>query len=267
VLTLSPQRSLLIDDRHAGLPGLAHGGYVSGLVAGAVAGDAAEVRLRRPVEVGRDVSIVPAADGSAELRDGDTVLAEGRPTALDLELPPLPSAAEAQAATRRFPGHHHHRFPYCLVCGPLRAAGDGLRIFPGPVPGRQLVAATWVPDAGLADADGRIPDELVWAALDCPQLWSLMTDVPASIPDLVVTAALAGRLEAPVLAGEPHTVIGWPIGREGRTWLAGAAVIGPAGELFAIGRQVAAVTSWGIPLGRDHWQEAQDQHTTDRRTK
>jgi hypothetical protein len=31
---------------------------------------------------------------------------------------------------------------------------------------------------------GRVPGELVWAALDCPQLWSLMVHVPASTPDL-----------------------------------------------------------------------------------
>ena len=55
-------------------------------------------------------------------------------------------------------------------------------------------------------------------------------------------------------AGEPHVVIGWPIGRDGRRWLAGAAILGPYGELCAAGRQTAAVVGgWGVPLGRDHW--------------
>ena len=138
-----------------------------------------------------------------------------------------------------------------MVCGPERAVGDGLRIFPGPVAGRRLVAAPWVP---TADDTGRVPDELVWAALDCPQLWSLMVHVPASTPDLVVTAAMATRIAQPVVPGEPHVVIGWPIGREGRKWHAGAAIFGPHGELCAVGRQTAAaVAGWGIPLGRDRW--------------
>jgi hypothetical protein len=112
------------------------------------------------------------------------------------------------------------------------------------------VAASWVPAPELANGVGRVPSELVWAALDCPQLWSLMVHAPAASTDLVVTAVLTTRLGHPVLAGEPHVVIGWPMGRNGRAWLAGAAVIGPGGNLCAVGRQTAAITSWGVPLGR-----------------
>ena len=98
-----------------------------------------------------------------------------------------------------------------------------------------------------------MPGEVVWAALDCPQLWALILHVPSATPDRVVTARLATRLDAPVRAGAPHVVMAWPIGREGRTWVAGAALIGPDGEVCAVGRQDAAITSWGLPLGRAHW--------------
>ena len=65
---------------------------------------------------------------------------------------------------------------------------------------------------------------------------------------------LETRLEHRSRAGEPHVVIGWPIGRDGRRWLAGAAIFGPDGELCAAGRQTAAVVGgWGVPLGRDRW--------------
>jgi hypothetical protein len=54
------------------------------------------------------------------------------------------------------------------------------------------------------------------------------------------------------VAGEPHVVMGWPIGRDGRRWLAGAAILAPDGSLCAAGRQTAAVVAgWGIPLGRE----------------
>ena len=90
--------------------------------------------------------------------------------------------------------------------------------------------------------------------MDCTQLWALMLHAPAATPDRVVTAALAGRVDRPIQAGEPHVVIGWPIGREGRKWSAGAAVFGPDGRLCVVGLQTAAVvTGWGVPLGRDHW--------------
>ena len=41
------------------------------------------------------------------------------------------------------------------MCGPDRAEGDGLRVFPGPVAGRGLWAAPWTPDPSVAGADGR----------------------------------------------------------------------------------------------------------------
>src|SRR5215212_3129333 len=251
MLTHSEEHPTLIDPRFVGLPDIAHGGYISGLLGGALGGHTAEVRLKRPVPPGRRLELRRANGELVELRDGDTLLAEARPAQLDVDVPAPISLAEAEAASTRFPGFHHHLFPGCLVCGPESTVGDGLRIFPGPVAGRRLVAAPWVPSA---DDNGQVRGELVWAALDCPQLWSLMVHVPASTPDLVVTAAMATRMGQPVVAGEPHVVVGWPIGREGRNWLAGAAIFGPRGELCAVGRQTAAVAAgWGIPLGRDRW--------------
>jgi hypothetical protein len=220
-------------------------------LAGTLGGDGAEVRLRRPVPPARRLHVRNVARHLVELGDRDGVLAEGRPAELELDVPPPVSLADAAAASDRFPGHDHHLFPRCFVCGPARAAGDGLRVFPGPVAGRRLVAAPWVPDA---DPSGEVPAELVWAVLDCPQLWSLMVHVPASTPDMVVTSRMAGRTVRPVVAGEPHVVIGWPIGRDGRKWIAGAAIFGPEGDLRVMGRQTAAlVEGWGIPLGRDRW--------------
>jgi len=43
-----------------------------------------------------------------------------------------------------------------------------------------------------------------------------------------------------VRTGEEHVVMAWPIGREGRRFAAGAAVLGPRGEICAVGRQTAA---------------------------
>jgi hypothetical protein len=152
MLTHTEEQPTLIDPRFVGLPDIAHGGYISGLMGGALGGHTAEVRLKRPVPPGRRLELPPADGELVELRDGETLLAEARPAQLDVDVPAPVSLAEADAASTRFPGFHHHLFPGCLVCGPERAVGDGLRIFPGPVAGRRLVAAPWVPSADTSGA-------------------------------------------------------------------------------------------------------------------
>ena len=244
------QRTVLIEDRFQGLPELAHGGYVAGLLASALGADGVEVRLRRPVPTGRPLTLERGPETSvAELLDGETLLAEAAPAAPTIEPPPPVSPLEAGAAARRFLGHERHPAPHCVVCGTERAAGDGLRIFPGPVAGRRLVAAPWVPAAAEADGEGRVGPELVSAAFDCTQLWALIAHAPPGTEDLVVTSGLELSLLRPVRAGQPHVLLGWPIGRQGRAWLAGAALFDLDGELCASGRQRAAITSWGLPLG------------------
>ncbi len=246
---------LRIDPGRAGLPELAHGGFVAGMLSAALAAGSTHVRLRRPVPTGHALRIVRPAPGLAELHDGAGLLADAVATDVLIQVPPLVTTEEARAASHRFPGAAGHPIPGCLVCGP--AHPDGLHVTPAPVSGRAVVAAHWVPSAGHAGPDGTLPPELVSAALDCPQLWALMAHVPPATSDRVVTSVLETRLDAPVRAGVPHVVIGWPIGRDGRRWLAGAAIAGPDGELCAVGRQTAAVVGgWGVPLGRDHWSSA-----------
>jgi hypothetical protein len=244
----SAQQPIVVDDKFSGLPGLAHGGYLAGTMATALGAAEAEVRFRRPVPVGRVLDLARAADDVVELWDADTLLGRGARKEISVDVPAPVAPADAAAAANRFLGRHRHAFPDCFVCGTGRAAGDGLRIFPGPVEGRRLVAAPWVPPG-----DGSVPNQLVWAAFDCAQLWSLIAHAPANTTDRVVTAALETRIEQPVAAGEPHVVMAWPIGRDDRTWIAGAALFRPSGELCAVGLQRAALATWGVPLGRAHW--------------
>jgi hypothetical protein len=126
-----------------------------------------------------------------------------------------------------------HPFPTCFVCGPLRDPSDGLRIFSGPVAQRDVYAAPWTPDPSLGET---LSSELVWAALDCP------TSVPvANDPDdpgfrPIVLARLATRIVAPVMAGEPHTIVSWPMAIDGRKRHSGAALYAHTGDLLAVSR-------------------------------
>ena len=90
----------------------------------------------------------------ARLFDGDTLVAQARRTELELTPPAAPSFAEAQAASKSCIGFVRHPLPHCFVCGPKRAEGDGLRIFPGRSADDAVFAAPWVPHASLDDGAG-----------------------------------------------------------------------------------------------------------------
>lgn len=217
---------IIIDPRFRGPPDSGNGGYVCGVVAAAAAEPVA-VRLKRPPPLGVPLAVTEV-DGVLRLSQGDEVIAEARPDAVDIEVPTPPDHAEAVVASLGYVGFHDHVFPGCFVCGPGRLAGDGLRIFAGPVPDRRIVAAPWIPDGSLADEHGSIRTEFLWAALDCPGYFA--TPMAGR---LALLGELAARIERPLSAGEPCVVMGWERRSEGRKHLAGTAVVGPDGEIVA----------------------------------
>ncbi len=230
--SLSPPRTnMRIARRFRGPPDSANGGYAAGLLANALTG-AIEVTLRRPVPLEQSLSLC-VEHGRAELRHEEQLVAEARTVPLDLSVPPAPSFARASEQSRHYVGHRKHHFPGCFVCGPARAAGDGLRIFPGAERDDELVAAPFVPDASLGTQGGVVAAEFVWAALDCVGYFA------SARPNYLV--ALLGRITAeivcPVRVDEACVVIGWSLGREGRKLQAGTAVFGADGRLCGRARQ------------------------------
>jgi hypothetical protein len=242
---------LTIDERYRGFPTVALGGYACGLIADRLDGST-EVRLRKPVPMGVELDL-ESGDGKAILRHGEDVLGEGAEIELEISVPEPPSYREAATASRNYPGFNSHAFPECFGCGPTREEGDGLRMFPGRLESREVLAATWLPPPTLAGADGAVRPELVWSAVDCPQLWALM--LAARGDEQVVTGAMAGRLLGPVQADEPHIVLSWPLERDGRKLYAGAAVLSRSGEVKAISRQTSLLVEQGVPL-RASWEQS-----------
>lgn len=155
------------------------------------------------------------------LCDGGDLVATGERKAFDLASPPSPSYQEATAAARHGVRPEEHPFPGCFVCGPERGEGDGMRIFPGPTANGDMVAAPWIPDASLADADGRVRCEFIHAALDCPGGFA------AALGNGMRPAVLGrftAKIDRPVLAGERYVVIGWRLGGNGRKHEVGSAL-------------------------------------------
>jgi len=150
---------------------------------------------------------------------------------LELDVPASPGYLQAQESSRHGPHNPlEHPCPGCFVCGPDRAAGDGLRIFAGPVPGRDLVAAAWAPDVSLARG-GKVPPEVLSAALDCPGFHALRTG-----PRPWLLGEFSVHVHRLVHAHERCVIVGWKIGGEGRKRIVGTALFGEDGEVYAWAR-------------------------------
>lgn len=225
--------TLTIAARFSGPPGTGQGGYTSGLLAGLLGAEVAEVSLRAPPPLGRPLTVTREGE-PMELRDGDTLVAEAEPARLVLDVPYGVSPDEARAASEA--GHEHwtahHPFPTCFGCGPGRDPGDGMRLVPGAL-GDGRFAAEWIPDESLGDGDGRVRPECVWAALDCP------TSAPvanfAAGPPMVL-ARLAATVDRPVEVGERHAIVSWPLAVDGRKRRAAAALFDSEGRLLGTSR-------------------------------
>jgi hypothetical protein len=225
--------TVVIDEKFNGPPDSANGGYACGLIAQWLDGPA-EVTLRAPPPLGKPMR-VERSDGGVRLLEGDVLIAEGRNTGVEVEIPPAVALDIAERAASRYPWRDRHPYPTCFVCGPSRDPDDGLGIYPGPVDGESLFAAPWVPEPALADSDGKVGDEFVWGALDCPS--GIVTDLFGSVGRILL-GRLTVDLRHPVKAGSRYVVQAWPISRDGRKLNTASALFSDDGTLCAVARAV-----------------------------
>jgi hypothetical protein len=218
-------KTLFIAPRFRGPATSANGGYFAGLVA-SLASRTVSVRLLSPPPLSTEFTVSEVVDGVLQVLQGEEPVGEARPAVLALEVRPAPDYLEAVEASRRYAGFRHHRFPSCFVCGTARARGDGLRIFAGPIPERDMVAAPWVPDASLDGGDGKVRAEFMSAALDCPGYYAVAPD-----DRMMLLAEFTAHVDRRVHIGESCTLIGWQIGVSGRKREAGTAIFDGKGEL------------------------------------
>lgn len=222
---------VVVERRFNGPPDSGNGGYVCGLIANAIEGPAVAT-LRKPPPLDRELVLETSDEDRAVLRDGETVIGDAVGAPLSLTLPDAPTFDEAVEASRRYAGFQAHLFPTCFVCGPGRPLDDGMRVYPGSIPERSIVATPWMPDASMPHDHNRIRDEILWAALDCT---SYFPHYPAN--------AVLGRLHGEILrearVGERYVVVGWKLGGEGRKLWSGSAVFDEDGNACA-----SAMSTW-----------------------
>ena len=226
--------TIRIERRFRGPPETGNGGYVAGLVAAALGGSNCTVTLKSPPPIDEDLTLT-TEDSSASLKWDDNVVVTASSEPVEIDVPSPPSLADALDAEPRFTGHSHHIYPGCFVCGPDRESGDGMRIFPGPMHDRaNRVAATWTPDESVADENGLVRPEFLWAALDCPGYFAAEKNA-----GMALLGRMSAVLHRRVHAGEPLVVTGWPIDTQGRKHHVGSALHDTNGELVA-----AAKATW-----------------------
>lgn len=216
--------------RFCGPPASANGGYICGLIADAI-GRLVTVRLTAPPPLDTDMTVQEGPEQTWYVEHAGVRVAEARPASLTGFVVPAPvSYVEALDAALHGPSDPgEHPCPGCFVCGPLRPRGDGLRLFAGPVPGRDIVATGWLPTADLARTDGKIAPEFIAAALDCPGFQALRT---GRQPWLL--GEYTCRIDRRVHVEEPCVIVGWKIESKGRKSIVGTALFDEDGELCAV---------------------------------
>jgi hypothetical protein len=229
---------LIIPSRFRGPSGSGNGGYVCGRIAAYVDGPVT-VTLHRPPPLDTPMTVEPGGDGALHVRHDGVLIAEATaaaypPGLLAPEIPDLVSMAEACRSAGRARYFQDPFFPECFVCGPDRQLGDGLRIFPGPVPGRMLWAAPWTPDSSIAGADARVRPEMVWAALDCPSGIAVAEGTRLDADTAIVLGRMTASVTALPMPGDQCRVIAWPERRDGRKLTAGSALLAPDGGVLAV---------------------------------
>jgi hypothetical protein len=230
--------TISIPGRFNGPPQNGNGGYSAGVIAAAI-GANVSVRLLQRVPLNCELSIQPRSGERWEVREGARLIATAAHTNVQTDVPASPSYLEALEASKSYAGFNQHLFSSCFVCGTTRQRDDGLRIFPGFVPGTGVVAAPWMPSATLDDGTGKVRPEFIWAALDCPGYFASF-----NTGTLALLGELSVHIDRLVHVDEPCVVIGWRILLEGRKCFAGTALFDEDGERCAVG-----VATWVGPAG------------------
>ncbi len=232
---------LRIETRFRGPARSGNGGWTAGSLAAQVPDrvDTVEVTLRRPPPLETDLVVRPG--DPTELLDGDELVATARAVTDDLAPVDRVTPDVAAAAMAQYAGLRSHPFPGCFACGTDRAAGDGLQIFPGPVPDvADTVASLWLPHASLAERGDvvdrgieRVGSGTAWAALDCVGGWS--EDLEGRP---MVLGRMTARVDALPVVGEPHVVVGARRGQDGRKSFTASTLYDGDGRIVATAQHV-----------------------------
>ena len=240
---MSQTQTFRIARRFNGPHDSGNGGYSAGLAAQLLPNaDAVEATLRAPIPLDTTLRAHMSETGLDIMTDdAATRILIMSLRSIWLETPDVksPGLEAATVAAASFPGAEDHVLPHCFVCGPGRAEGDGLRIFPDWLKEPSgldnpntfpIVAAPWQPAPDLAHSSGRIAPEYIWAALDCPGAFAVNKE-PILLGRMSVKILERPTPDAPLIA------VAWSKGQDRRKHFAGTALFNETGKLLAFSEQ------------------------------
>ena len=225
--------TITIARRFNGPPGSGNGGYSGGLLAREMQTfGAVQVQLRAPPPLDTPLDVV-TSDNGLDAMNAETLVIKAR-AADDIPPPPAPPPqALASRGPETFNSVEDHVFPACFVCGPLRAPGDGLCLFTGRLDGYDGVGDLWTPDESFCDETGRVCEEFLWAALDCPGAFAI-----GNQQNPMVLGQMTTQIHERPEADETLTVAGWLNFHDGRKHGAGTAIYRADGTCLAQSEQI-----------------------------
>jgi len=246
--TPAAAETLTVPARFNGPPGIANGGWIAGCLATILTdgrtGDGndghVEVALRRGTPLDVQLDLERTTGGLRLSHDGRTLvdarlISPGQSSILPLVGPP-PPFVEPELAARgatEYTGLNPDGFRGCVVCGPDREPGDGLRVFAWRVPEMpaDTVAAVWRTHPSHT-ADGAVPEHHIWAALDCPTFWAhIAAGTPSVAKALLVRQTVI--VKAPVRGDATYVVVARAEAARGRALWGSGGLYTADGDLVA----------------------------------
>jgi len=258
----SSRAQVSIDSVYNGPVNCGNGGYISGLLAGFIEGDA-EIRINAAFPVETPLQVKDTDKGIGVYLD-DKLLGSARSIQLELSIPTPPNLESARAASQRFEFIHSSDPKGCYVCSPTRTTENGLLVFCGALdeliesdPGvdwstqieKNIIAALWRPSDNLCEGEGEshIDNIYVWSALDCPGAYAIKAAEPDAGLQLLGTCS--GSIKAPLRPNEDYIVSSWKISpNSGRKRFMGVAIHTTAGELMACAKQIWIDVGKALPV-------------------
>lgn len=223
-------KTVTIEGRYNGPPNSANGGYTAGLLARELSGPV-QVRLLSPPPLATPLRL-ETDSAMASLFHDDTKIAEATVCQLESHTPECPDQERIVNTHGTYPDIHHHQLPSCFVCGPARSAEDGLAIFPIPFDDHG-VGCLWRPHKSVHDGSGRIPSEILWAAMDCPGYFAHRQP-----ENLMLLGSMSAEIFNLPKADQTFTVCGWQDRIDGRKYYSITAIFDQQGELCGKSEQV-----------------------------
>ena len=184
-----------------------------------------------PSSLGIELSIEHNLASEATLLHDANVLAVGRSHQTTEDHPAPPPWGEAVLASEAYVAMTDNDYPNCFGCGPALPDGKGIRVFTGPIKGRDLVAA-----AGRLRVPLRRPT--VCSCLStCGQRSTVLEVGPggSSSRGACRHGVPERSAKTPILAGAPYLVTGWPVRQDGRKSFVGMAIFDRDGVVCAVG--------------------------------